>query len=192
MQEEEGNNYDSYYKGVLMAIACSIMGALSNIMIKKCEKIRSTVLVFYSGACGIIVALISWIISSESKKMLLDFEDMKISDWALLGMISVIGILAIFAMTATLKMISPTTVAVLRALEIILAFVFQIIVMHQFPNVTCVFGAIIVSISMCGISLEEGIARPRNYMPVPGNSSQGLPTTRMVHIGPNLVTFRSN
>ena len=117
---------------------------------------------------------------------------MKISDWALLGMISIIGILAIFAMTATLKMIAPTTVAVLRALEIILAFVFQIIVMHQFPNVTCIFGAILVIMSMCGISLEEGIARPRNYMPVPGNSSQGLPTTRMVHIGPNLVTFRSN
>ena len=87
----DDNDYDNYYKGVLMALGCSIMGSLINILIKKCEKIRSTVLVFYSGGCGIIVSLISWIISPDSKLMLLNFEEMKISNWALIAGISIIG-----------------------------------------------------------------------------------------------------
>ena len=74
-----------------MAIACSIMGALCNILIRKCEKIRSTVIVFYSGVCGIVVALVFWMITSESKKILISFEEMKFHEWALLGMISFIG-----------------------------------------------------------------------------------------------------
>ena len=168
-----------------MAIGCSIMGALSSILVKKCEKIRSTVLVFYSGACGIIVALISWIIDTESKKTLIHFEQMNVSDWALLCIISIIGIAAIFTMTAALKMISPTTVAVLRALEIIFAFLFQIVVMQQFPNNTCIVGATLVTISICGISVEEKISNE--------NISQqrfGLP--RYVQIGSNFVILRNN
>ena len=91
IQDLPQESNDNYYKGVFMAIACSIMGALCNILIKKCEKIRSTVIVFYSGVCGIVVALVFWVITSESKKILNSFEEMKCIEWALLGMISLIG-----------------------------------------------------------------------------------------------------
>ena len=104
---------------------------------------------------------------------------------------SIIGVIAIFMMTAALKMISPTTVAVLRALEIIFAFAFQIIVMRQFPNITCIIGAILVTSSMCGISFEERITK-RNTMELPNQSnSREYHLPRIVHIGPNFRTLRS-
>ena len=94
-------------------------------------------------------------------------------------------------MTAALKMISPTTVAVLRALEIIFAFAFQIIVMRQFPNITCIIGAILVTSSMCGISFEERITK-RNTMELPNQSNpREYHLPRIVHIGPNFRTIRS-
>ena len=96
-------------------------------------------------------------------------------------------------MTAALKMISPTTVAVLRALEIIFAFVFQIIVMHQFPNITCIIGAILVTTSMCGISFEERMTKRSNgVLPTNESNSSRIYYPRIVLIGPNIRTLRSN
>ncbi len=139
-----------------MALSCAVMGALCNILINKCEKIRSTVLVFYGGVCGIFVALIGWLMDPNSNMILTNFEALKAFDWVLLISISLIGICAIFTMTAALKMVSPTSVSVLKALEIIFAFLFQIIVMHQIPNAVCLIGAALVTGSILGISFAEG------------------------------------
>ena len=48
-----------------------------------------------------------------------------------------------------------TSVSVLRALEIILAFLFQIIVMHQIPNLICMIGSALVTMCILGIALQE-------------------------------------
>ena len=112
-------------------------------------------LVFFAGLGGIAISIMAWMLDYQSEKILVTMEHLEVFDWAILSMISLIGILAIFAMTAALKMVSPTSVSVLRALEIILAFLFQIIVMHQIPNGLCIAGAAIVSLCILGISLEE-------------------------------------
>ena len=187
---------ERYYEGVFMALSCAIMGALCNIFITKCEKIRSTVLVFYGGAFGIIVALLGWIIDPESSKILTKFEALGTSDWLLLCMISMIGIVAILAMTAALKMISPTSVSVLKALEIIFAFLFQIIVMHQWPNVLCIVGATLVSGSIIGISIEERYSNNQQEMQNLFNSARHEnrrnSPPRLVQIGHTCVLMRGN
>ena len=138
-----------------------ITGALCNILINKCHRIRSTVLVFFAGLGGIIISILAWMLDRNSSTVLTSMEHLEAFGWAILSMISLIGILAIFAMTAALKMVSPTSVSVLRALEIILAFLFQIIVMHQIPNGLCIAGAAIVTLCILGISLEERYNLPR-------------------------------
>lgn len=80
---------------------------------------------------------------------------MSAADWIVLTAIAVIGITAYFTMTVSLRLISPTSVSVLRALEILLAYLCQIVVMGQIPNATCLGGAILVMVSVIGIAVEE-------------------------------------
>ena len=120
-------------------------------------------LVFFAGLGGIAISIMAWMLDYHSEKILATMEHLEVFDWAILSMISLIGILAIFAMTAALKMVSPTSVSVLRALEIILAFLFQIIVMHQIPNGLCIAGAAIVTLCILGISLEERYKLSPNF-----------------------------
>ena len=190
---EKPGSDEGYFKGVLMGIGCAVMGAFCNILINKCSKVRSTVLVFYGGAAGIIVALLGWLIDPESNKILTNFEDLRATDWILLCVISLVGISAIFTMTAALKMVSPTSVSVLKALEIIFAFLFQIIVMRDIPNGLCLFGAALVTASILGISVEERYSNRRidqgNFSSSRRESLQSLP--RVLQVGPTFVIMRN-
>ena len=62
-------------------------------------------------------------------------------------------------MTVSLKMVSPTSVSVLRALEIILAYIFQVIFMHEIPNALCITGSLLVIACVAGIAMEEKTRR---------------------------------
>ena len=54
-----------------------------------------------------------------------------------------------------LQIVSPTSVSVLRAMEIILAYLCQILVMGQYPNAICIGGAVLVMGSVLGIAIDE-------------------------------------
>ena len=58
-------------------------------------------------------------------------------------------------MTVSLKMVSPTSVSVLRALEIILAYICQVIILHIMPNTLCIIGSILVIVCVTGIAIVE-------------------------------------
>ena len=58
-------------------------------------------------------------------------------------------------MTVSLKMVSPTSVSVLRALEIILAYICQVIILHIMPNTLCIIGSILVIVCVAGIAIVE-------------------------------------
>ena len=58
-------------------------------------------------------------------------------------------------MTISLKMVSPTSVSVLRALEIILAYICQAIILHIMPNTLCIIGSILVILCVTGIAIVE-------------------------------------
>ena len=49
---------DNYFLGAGLAIGAAVTGSLANILIAKCEVVTSSVLVFYSGLGGVIVALL--------------------------------------------------------------------------------------------------------------------------------------
>ena len=58
-------------------------------------------------------------------------------------------------MTISLKMVSPTSVSVLRALEIILAYICQAIILHIMPNTLCIIGSFLVILCVTGIATVE-------------------------------------
>jgi drug/metabolite transporter (DMT)-like permease len=144
-----------------MAMGCAICGSLCNILINKCDQIRSTILVFYAGLCGVFASIIGCLLQADTNRIVTDLESLLPMDWVILIMTSLVGIMAYFAMTAALKMITPTSVSVLRALEIVLAYLCQIVVMHQIPNKLCMIGATLVIVSVVGIAIEERYSASR-------------------------------
>ena len=160
--EEKHRRDNNYYFGVTLALSCAIFGSMCNILINKCEHAKSTVLVFYSGISGVIVSIIGLLISTDALGFFNHLASLSVTDWVTLSMISIIGILGYFSMTVALRMVSPTSVSVLRALEIILAYLCQIIVMQQMPNKLCVLGSTLVMMCVVGIAIAERSSSSNN------------------------------
>ncbi|TRY71642.1 hypothetical protein TCAL_03122 [Tigriopus californicus] len=145
---------EQYFYGACLAISCALCGAMCNILIKKCDGISSTSLVFVAGIAGILISVVGCVLD-ETDHIISSMEELTPMTWFILLVLSFIGVLAYLSMTEALKAISPTSVSVLRALEIILAYFCQIMFLGQYPNLTCVAGAFLVMLSVVGIAIEE-------------------------------------
>ena len=66
-------------------------------------------LVFYVGSSGVILAMFGWLVDPKPNNILTNFENLKTFDWGMLCITSMTGIMAIFTMTAALKMVTPTS-----------------------------------------------------------------------------------
>ena len=118
-------NSGSYYLGVLLAVSTAVTGATANVIIAKCEKVSSSIMVFYSGLGGVFLALI-FSIFDEENRIIFNITSISLNQWLILTMLGTMGIVGYFSMTRSLQLIPPTTVAVLRAMEIILAYIAQV------------------------------------------------------------------
>ena len=185
VMEEQDIHRELYYNGVLMAMGCAVCGSLCNILINKCDQVRSTMLVFQAGLAGIVTSVLGCWLEANTNRIVTNMEALTAVEWVVLSMISMLGILAYFSMTASLKMITPTSVSVLRALEIVLAYLCQILILAQMPNLLCVIGASLVIISVVGIAIEERYKSrlPRNMTE---NPTASRPTTTL-QVGPTFV-----
>lgn len=86
-------------------------------------------------------------------------------------------------MTVSLKMVSPTSVSVLRALEIILAYIFQVIFMQEIPNFLCIIGSLLVIACVTGIAMEEKSRRSSSS----SSEFQENNSTRSLQIGRTFI-----
>ena len=146
-----------YYIGVVLALGTAVTGAMANISIARCERVSSKVLVFWNGLGGVLIAFVCAALEEESK-VLLSISDVEDYVWLLLAVLGLMGLLGHFSLTRSLRLIPPTTVAVLRAMEIILAYTVQALVMGQVPNSLSITGSGLVMVSVVSFALEEVLA----------------------------------
>ena len=74
-----------------MALSCAIFGSLCNILINKCDQIKSTLLVFYAGVSGIIISILGCLANSHEN--FYHLGELKATDWLILTFLSLSGIL---------------------------------------------------------------------------------------------------
>lgn len=145
-----------YYIGAVLALSTAIMGSTANVIIAKCESVSSSVMVFYSGLGGVVLALACSFMDSNNR-IVFDITSIPYDQWLILVMLGGSGLIGYYSMTRSLQLIPPTTVAVLRALEIILAYIAQAVVMGEIPNTLAICGSSIVMFSVIAFALEETI-----------------------------------
>jgi len=147
---------DAYYIGVLLALSTAVTGALTNVVIAKVEGASSSLMVFYSGLGGVFLAL-GFSCLDPNNRIIFNIAAIEVDEWLFLLMLGGSGLLGYYSMTRSLRLIPPTTVAVLRALEIILAYIAQAAIMGEMPNALAISGSSIVMFSVIGFALEETI-----------------------------------
>jgi len=145
-----------YYIGAVLALSTAVMGSTANVIIAKCDSVSSSVMVFWSGLGGVILAF-ACSFMDPNNRIIFDIGSITLNEWLILVMLGGSGLIGYYSMTRSLQLIPPTTVAVLRALEIILAYLAQALMMHEIPNTLSITGSTIVMFSVIAFALEETI-----------------------------------
>jgi len=150
---EEG--VDGYYIGVLLAVGAAVSGAASNVIVAKVEQLSTTALVTYSGVGGVVLALAYGVLGDSEDKIITDFALVSAEEWLTLLMLGGMGLVGFFCLTRSLQLIPPTTVAVVRAMEIVLAYGVQAAVLGEVPNSLALAGSSLVIISVVAFAAEN-------------------------------------
>jgi len=152
MTYDDGNGY---FIGVLLALGAAISGSASNVIVAKVEEVSSTSLCTYSGLGGIILALIYGTMIDTEDVILTNITMVTANEWLILLMLGGMGLVGFFALTRSLQLIPPTTVAVVRAMEIVLAYGVQAAVLGEIPDTLALVGSSFVIISVVAFAAED-------------------------------------
>ena len=153
-EQHDYHNY-YYYIGALIAFVSALSDGCLNVAINYCHQVKPAVLLWWAGIGGIIVSLVSNTFDHNAKILGPHITEVTWMEWMSLLGITMSGLIGYFCMTKSLQMIDPTTVAFIRALEIIFGYAFQIIIMHQLPTLLSIAGASLVLISILAITLQN-------------------------------------
>lgn len=144
-----------YYIGVAIALASTLVDGLLNVTINVLSEIPSLILLWWAGVSSIVISAVAYSFDEDARIFTLRVIEIAYFEWlAYLG-VAFAGILAYFCMTKALQMIDPTVVAYVRALEIVFAYVVQVVFMHQMPAILSIVGATLVLFSVIAIAAQE-------------------------------------
>ena len=102
---------------------------------------------------GIFLALAYGVLGDSEDKIVTDFAMVSAEEWLTLLMLGGMGLISFFALTRSLLLIPPTTVAVVRAMEIVLAYGVQGAVLEEVGVVNIVCHANIILVLRFPIAL---------------------------------------
>lgn len=169
----------AYFIGVGLSLGAALLGALTNIVVgTKCKGVSSSILVLIPGFLGVVVSLIGAAIERDLSQVDVDgqvpaatifpgLDQLGPIDWLILFVISTLGILSYFTLMEALHIITPTSVSVLRAVEIVMAYAAQVLIFGQYPDLVSISGSLLVIASIVGIALEERRLAERQHGTTP-------------------------
>ena len=155
----EDINYHTklYYIGVIVAMSAAMLKGVLNISVNQCAKIKSSVLMWWTGLGGIFVSLIAFTFDANARMLSNRVLEVTLTEWLLYSGLAITGLIGYFCMTKSLQMIDPTCVAFVRSLEIIFGYIVQITILGQIPSVLSLSGAVLVFVSVASYSLQYRI-----------------------------------
>ena len=148
----------TYFIGACVALLCAIAGGFDSICIGgPLKDFKSVVLVFYVGLASLLTGMVAALFDPEQRIFSGDIGHISALEWGLLFGMALSGMFAYFASIKSLQLIAPTTSVVLRSMEIVFAYVLQILWMDYYPNRWGTAGSSLVFVSVVLIALENKI-----------------------------------
>jgi len=150
------------YIGIMLAISSSLLTGVVNLVACLSKDIANTVIVFWVALAALIISSVLEFAVPGCLILTLKVAQYSATQWCILFGLALSGLAAYFSMIKSLKMISPTLVATLRSLEIVLAFGVQIILDGSLPNPISSAGAFLVCFGICMSGIASYRTRPRS------------------------------
>ena len=122
------------------------------------QDVDSGTVMFWSGLMSIFCAFT--FLSFDHKSQIFFLKNLDSTTVGELFALATVGICANWMATASYQLLDPTICAVLRAQEVIFAYVAQAIVLHVIPYYLSFIGAALVVASAIGMPMEKYI-RPK-------------------------------
>ncbi|KAK5850868.1 hypothetical protein PBY51_001707 [Eleginops maclovinus] len=143
-------NYNSHIKGTIAAFAAAIGAACTFVILRKMGKsVHYYLSVWYYAVIGFIECLIAISVLGEWK-----IPNCGRERW-LLMLIAVLGIAGQTFLTKALQIEKAGPVALMRTIDVVLAFIFQFIFLNRAPTLWSLGGALCVVASTSGVAFRK-------------------------------------
>jgi len=134
--------------GVLYTLGAAITFGSSLTIVRALGKVEPSVGVFY-------YVVICWIISGIFFYAEGDSVIPCLSDLPLFFSIGLLGNSCQFLITKALQHERPSTVGVMRSIEIILTYIVQVVLFNNIPNIYSIIGALLIFTSTLGLTVRK-------------------------------------
>ena len=154
---------DTYFLGVSMAIISTTCKALSTVTVGYLYKnttIKSPCLIgLYASLAGLAIAFAAAPFDGDHKIVSKCVTDITPLCWAGLSGVALFGVYGGYCRNKSVELIGPILDSFIRALDILVAYGFQVLFFHEPVSSLAQLGATCVMASIALISLEETIIR---------------------------------
>jgi len=146
--EDSWSHDRRYYLGCALAGTATLTGSLMHVLISKSEHVSNTVHLTWTAICGLVISVVFSQVDHQSRLFSIDITSITWSDWIILLGLALSGVVAVLCLNCALYLTSPKTVSSLRSLELIQAYVVQVVLMGVDPDALSCSGMLMV---MCGV-----------------------------------------
>ena len=144
-----------------------MVGGLYFVTVKKIYQeftgCTAELLVCYGGFGMIAVSFITLGFDADRQILSTYIVNINYVTWLVMFGVGLLSTLAFLSLNQALKMIDSVVVSFVRASDIVLSYVIQVIVFHLIPNVTAILGSACVLASVIIIPLEDNFIA---YVPI--------------------------
>jgi drug/metabolite transporter (DMT)-like permease len=147
--------YDVF--GYVSALGATLFMALNIVVMRKCKDVHFSVVVLHLSLWALVVSLTVLVTLKHHHHQHLLSLPQGLYEWGLAVLVSVLGLSGQVLVAKALGKEGAGRVAVTRSLDIVLAFILQVSVFGEVPDLLSVSGAVMVLLSVLAMGLEEHI-----------------------------------
>ena len=149
---------NKYYFGASMAFVSSIAGGFHYVIVGRLFKNSTTssalLLTFYKGFGGLFILVPAAYLDDNQRILSTNIVNISGRTWAILCTNAILGLIGFVTVDVSIQYIQPVYVNFVGVLEIVLAYIAQILVFSMVPNLFGIIGSIMVVLAICALPLE--------------------------------------
>ena len=157
---------NKYYFGATMAFSSSIAGAFHIVIVGRLFKNSTThsafLLAFYGGLGALLSALPAAFLNHGQHLFSASIASIPKTTWAALFAVASLGIIGFVAVNLAIKKTNPVFSSFVASIEIVFAYVAQIVVFGMMPDALGIVGSIIVVVVVCSLPFMERLSEKSN------------------------------
>lgn len=142
-------------EGSAIAFVSSLCAAFTFVMIRKLQKTPAPVVIFAFSSVSIFCGMIALVILGVYEHNIRLPMEWTSAEWVYLFCNGLCGVFGQLFLTLALKIEEAGLVSLARTIDIVMAFLFEIVFLYEIPHWTSILGAVIICCVVCISGLRK-------------------------------------